>query len=84
MHTIMVISAGLMLLGLSVFFASNKAAAARAFLPVWLAASLVNLWVGVSSAGYTVAQEAPILLVVFGVPAAIAALIWWMKRTSPS
>ena len=80
MHTVMVISAGLILLGLFVKFGASPSKACLMFIPVWLLASLVNLWVGVSRAGYTVAQEAPILLVVFGIPAAGAALVWWLKR----
>lgn len=40
------------------------------------------MWVGVSKAGYTVAQELPILLANFAVPAALAlGLIWWLGRT---
>ena len=46
-------------------------------MPVWAAVALVNMWVGVTRAGYTVAQEAPILAVVFLVPAALAALVIW-------
>ena len=44
------------------------------FGPVWAGVALVNMWVGVTRAGYSVAQEAPILVVVFGVPAALALL----------
>jgi hypothetical protein len=32
---------------------------------------------GVSQAGYSVAEEFPIFLGVFAVPAFIAALLWW-------
>jgi hypothetical protein len=35
------------------------------------------MWVGVSRAGYTVAQEAPIAAAVFAVPAAVALFLWW-------
>ena len=44
---------------------------------MWFAASVYNLYVGVSTAGYTVAEETPILFVVFGVPAAVALFLWW-------
>lgn len=37
----------------------------------------VTRWLGVSRAGYSVAEEAPVFLVVFGVPAAVAAVLWW-------
>jgi hypothetical protein len=33
------------------------ARAAKAFLPVWLVASAINLTIGVVSAGYTVLEE---------------------------
>ena len=79
MHTIKIIAGGLVLLCAFIAVAiltgiASKAAAAKVFIPVWLIAALVNLWVGVTVAGYTVAQEAPILLVVFAVPAAAAYL----------
>jgi hypothetical protein len=35
------------------------------------------MWVGVTKAGYTLAQELPILLVVFAVPAGIALAVAW-------
>ena len=50
----------------------GMAAAARWFIPVWLIAAGINLWVGVAKAGYSVAEEAPIFLVVFAAPAAVA------------
>ena len=40
----------------------------------WLIVSLVNMWVGVTKAGYSVRDELPILLVVFLVPAVVAGL----------
>jgi hypothetical protein len=51
--------------------------AAKFFIPVWLAVALVNMWLGVSRAGYSVADELPIFLVIFAIPAAAAAFIWW-------
>jgi hypothetical protein len=55
--------------------ASTATTMAKVFIPVWLVAALVNMYVGVTRAGYTIAQETPILVVIFGVPAAIAWLI---------
>ena len=49
--------------------------AAKAFIPVWLAIMLVNFWIGVRYAGYTVLQELPILAITFGLPAGAAVLI---------
>ncbi len=53
------------------------ARAARVFIPLWLLAAAVNMWVGVSKAGYSVAEEAPTFVVVFAVPAAVACLVLW-------
>lgn len=49
----------------------------KLFIPVWFAVSLTNMWIGVTKAGYTVAQELPILLVVFVVPAVVATFVVW-------
>ena len=46
---------------------------------MWLACAGFNMWVGVSRAGYPVADELPILLLVFAVPAAAA--LWLWRRT---
>jgi hypothetical protein len=56
---------------------SGMVTGAQVFIPLWLICAGINLWIGVSQAGYSVAEEAPIFLGVFGVPAAIAVLIWW-------
>ncbi len=59
---------------------SGMAAAARWFIPIWLVAAAINLWVGVAKAGYSVAEEAPIFLLVFAVPAAVAVLLVWLTK----
>ena len=84
MHTIMVISGGFLLLVIFVIVArlssggsrSAMAKGALAFIPVWFIAAAINMWVGVTQAGYSVAEEAPILGVVFGVPAIVAFFVW--------
>jgi len=38
------------------------------------------MYIGVKRAGYSVADEAPVFLVVFAVPAALALLLWWKLR----
>jgi hypothetical protein len=85
-HTLKVIAGGLLLLGLWVLAArlvhaaaptAGMAAAARWFVPFWLIGAAVNMWFGVVKAGYSVAEEASIFLVVFAVPAAVAILIAW-------
>jgi hypothetical protein len=35
------------------------------------------MWIGVSRAGYSVAEEFPIFLMIFIIPAGVALLIWW-------
>ena len=47
------------------------------FVVLWLAIALTNMWVGVAKAGYTVAEELPILALIFGVPAAVAIVTRW-------
>ena len=82
----MVIIGGLVLLGL--FLLAGRlagGAATRAalwFLPVWLVAAAVNMWVGVNRAGYAVSAELPIFLIVFAVPAAAALLARWLLARS--
>lgn len=84
MHTVKIIAAGFALLGALHFLARKlewgggdpTGFAVKLFLPLWLAAALVNLWVGVSRAGYTVAQEMPFFALVFGLPAAFAILLF--------
>lgn len=84
MHMAMVMGAGVLLLVVFVMFgwlwgasSAGMALAAKAFVPVWLLIACLNMWVGVTHAGYTVRQEAPILLLVFAVPAFVAAIAVW-------
>ena len=85
MHTIMVIAGGFVLLATFLLAArafggsAPRATAngAKYFIPLWLVAALVNLWIGVARAGYSIAQEAPILIIVFAIPAAAALYVWW-------
>jgi hypothetical protein len=44
---------------------------------VWFIGAGINMAVGVVKAGYSVAEELPIFLLVFAVPAVVAALLWW-------
>lgn len=89
MHTVKMLSAGFALLGLLLLVSPRlKASGARPivfatkiFVPLWFAAALVNLWIGINRAGYSAAQEWPIFALVFGVPAAVALLLrWWFGR----
>lgn len=42
------------------------------FIVVWFVVAAVNMWIGVSSAGYTFKDELPIFLVIFLIPVVIA------------
>lgn len=80
MHTLTMILAGLALLGVFTLLGRRRGpgctmAAAWTFVPVWLVIACVNMWVGVSRAGYTFAEELPILLLVFLLPASLAIFI---------
>ena len=86
MHTIKVIAAGFALLAVCLlvgrwFGGPNPAAglvkAAKIFMPLWVVGAGINMWIGVSKAGYSVVEEAPIFAVTFTVPAVVAALVWW-------
>ena len=83
MRTIVIIAGGLLLLGLFLLagrlIRGNAAmiTAAKIFIPLWLAAAGLNMWIGVSRAGYSVAEELPIFLLIFALPAAAAGFVWW-------
>jgi hypothetical protein len=53
------------------------AVAAKWFIPAWFIGAGINMAVGVLKAGYSVAEELPIFLFVFAVPALVAGLLWW-------
>jgi hypothetical protein len=85
-HTLKVIAGGFALLALCLLVgrlaggpgSAALATAAKVFIPLWLVAAAFNLWFGVSRAGYTVAEETPIFLLVFAVPAAVGLLLVWI------
>lgn len=86
---LMVITGGIVLLGVFLLFGQlwggatpALGTAAKIFIPVWLTVSVANLWIGVTRAGYTVAQELPILLLVFAVPAVAAGVAVWQFARS--
>jgi hypothetical protein len=90
MHTVMVVGGGLAALlvfvVVSAIMGKSVRAGARAFVLPWLVAALVNLYLGTTH-GYSVVQELPFFLVVFGVPALVAfALMRWdsSRGTTPA
>lgn len=80
MHTLLVTSAGLAVLAVFVLLAQRRqrqapgrgADAMRAFIWLWLIASLANLLMGVLVAGVSFTVELGVFVIVFGVPAAVA------------
>jgi hypothetical protein len=84
MHTLKIIVGGFLLLGVCLLLgrwiggaAALVRVAIKCFLVLWLIVALINMWVGVSKAGYSINDEAPVALLVFAVPAIISILIWW-------
>jgi hypothetical protein len=47
------------------------------FVALWLVIAGANMWVGVVRAGYSVTEELPILLLIFGLPSAVAIILKW-------
>jgi hypothetical protein len=72
-HTVKVIAGGFVLLTLCVLI--GRASGAKLFIPLWLVGAGINMWIGVTRAGYSVAEEAPIFLLVFAVPAVVALVL---------
>jgi len=77
MHTLLVIAGGLVALAVfalaAIGLGRTASAGAGWFIVPWLAASLLNLYLGTTH-GYTIAGELPFFAAVFGVPA-LAALV---------
>lgn len=57
-------------------FPQARLTARAAFLAAWAALTLFSLWASVARAGYGLAEEVPIHLALFAVPAAAA----WLLR----
>jgi hypothetical protein len=84
-HTIIVLGGGFALLASCLLLGhafgggmSGAVTGAKVFIPLWLIGAGVNMWLGVSQAGYSVTEELPIFLGIFSLPAAVAALLWWL------
>jgi len=86
MHTLIVVALGFALFALctAAGFAFAGVAGVRTFalwfLPLWFVGAGINMYLGVARAGYSVADEAPIFLLVFAIPALVALLVWWKLR----
>jgi hypothetical protein len=84
-RTLLFLVDGLLLLAavllLAKLFSSHYPDAMRlatiAYVALWFIIAGANMWVGVARAGYSVAEELPIFLLIFGVPAVGAILLKW-------
>ena len=84
MHIVLVIVGGLVQLGVCVLFgwlwganSASMALAAKCFVPLWCLIAAINMWIGVSHAGYSVQEELPILALNIAVPVVVALLAVW-------
>ena len=85
MRTILFLVSGLLLMSsflivaklFSEHFPSAPNGALVLGLGLWLAVTGVNMWIGVSKAGYSVAEELPILALLFLMLAVAAILVRW-------
>lgn len=85
MRTALFLVAGFLLLAASLLlgrlFAANypgaTVVATIAFVVLWLVIAGANMWVGVARAGYSVTEELPIFLLIFGLPVTVAIVLKW-------
>lgn len=85
MRTLVIILIGFALLGVGLLLgkwigSADKIATiriAQGFLAIWFAVAFINMWIGVSRAGYSVREELPIFLLIYLVPACAAIFVWW-------
>jgi hypothetical protein len=85
MRTVLFLVTGLLFLAASLLlgrlFSSNypgaTIVATVVYLAAWFLIAGANLWIGVARAGYSVTEELPIFLLIFGLPAAVAIIVKW-------
>jgi hypothetical protein len=85
MRTLLFLIAGLLLLAsclvLAKLFAAHYPDAVRltaiGYVALWFLIAGGNMWVGVAKAGYSIAEELPVFLLIFGVPASFAIVLEW-------
>jgi hypothetical protein len=85
MRTVLFLVSGLLLLAaflllgrlLSASYPAATLVATVAYVALWFIIAGANMWVGVAKAGYSTAEELPIFLLIFGLPAAAAIVPRW-------
>jgi hypothetical protein len=81
MHTVIIVVIGFALLAACVLVGrylggpESRADATLVFLPLWFLGAAVNMYIGVAQAGYPIADEAFVFVIVFGTPAGAALLL---------
>jgi hypothetical protein len=55
----------------------NGWAATIGFMLLWFGAAALNMWMGVSKAGYSFGEELPIFLLIFLLPSLVALTVKW-------
>jgi hypothetical protein len=85
MRTALFLVAGFLFLAASLLlgrlFSANypgaTVVASVVYVAFWFIIAGTNMWVGVARAGYSLAEELPIFLLIFGLPAAVAIILKW-------
>jgi hypothetical protein len=85
LRTLLFILGGFVILGVCVggakllagTFAAPMRTAVIVFCVLWFVVAAGNMWIGVARAGYSFAEELPIFLLIFGLPAAVAIVAKW-------
>jgi hypothetical protein len=83
MRTLIIVGIGLALLAacLGAGWLAGGAAklrlAAVCFIGLWFVVAAINLYVGVTRAGYSFMEELPIFLLIFALPSVVALLARW-------
>ena len=85
MRTAVIILAGFLAwgvcLGIAKFAAGGSESwmnpATGIFVVLWFVVAAVNMWMGVTKAGYSFREELPIFLVIFFVPVLVAVIVKW-------
>jgi len=85
-HTVKVIVIGFALLALCLLAGRLMGAgdhpalfarSALVFVALWLVGAGINMWLGITTAGYSVKEEIPFFFIVFLIPAVVALIVWW-------
>lgn len=85
MRTGLFLVAGFLLMGGSLLigklfsedYPSAPLGATAAYIALWIVIAAINMWVGVARAGYSVAEELPIFLLIASLPVTAAIFLKW-------